>query len=304
MPTCVVQLGGVLLAGFSFKKIFLDAIDGETIGDYLNKLDYTLVTPEERIELVNNLLGDNNFFVKYFERYYDPHLTQNDYLSEDNNVSMALEIISNYICMEEKSTKKQNKEIANGVTINETPSTDNYYKSNSTVLYGKDFTDPELSPLVDYDHLKSALCKMRGSPNISKKKLDRLIGEVNKDMLLCKSEIKRPICFLSCSHEVEPIHWIECDYYNIKHIKAMLQVPPRGLHTDLGVLTYDLDEMIASANLTENERKIIKYIRTNEVSQEDAAKHFKCNRSNINQIIKNAAKKIVEHNLSHVLINN
>lgn len=157
------------MAGFSFKKLFLDPIDGETIGDYLNKLDYTLATPEERVALVNSLLGDDNFFVKYFEQYYDSHLTQNDFLSENNNVSMALEVISNYICMDEKANKKYKKEVVSGIDINERQVTDNYYKSNSPVLYGKDFADPELSPLVDYDNLKSAIIKMRGSPNVSKK---------------------------------------------------------------------------------------------------------------------------------------
>lgn len=63
-----------------------------------DKLNYTLVTVEDRMELVNKICAENdNYLVDYYENHYNPHLNQTGLLSENTRVAKDLESLASYL---------------------------------------------------------------------------------------------------------------------------------------------------------------------------------------------------------------
>jgi len=105
---------------------FYGKLDDKTIYDFVKKLDYSLSTEEERINKVKELLytdrGENDVYIdKYFqtlfeqeknpeESHYNPHITQDDFLSGDKNVFKMLGLITSYI-INSPNSKPLTKEV-------------------------------------------------------------------------------------------------------------------------------------------------------------------------------------------------
>jgi DNA-binding CsgD family transcriptional regulator len=77
-------------------KQFKGAIRGEKLTDF-NNIDYNLDKLKDRIDCINSMLGDNNFFFTYFSKYFDVSPSQSGYLSEETSVCKVLEIMGTYI---------------------------------------------------------------------------------------------------------------------------------------------------------------------------------------------------------------
>lgn len=63
-----------------------------------DNLDYTLVTVEERMDLVNKIVEENDeMLMDYYEFHYNPHINQTGLLSENTRVAKDLESLASYL---------------------------------------------------------------------------------------------------------------------------------------------------------------------------------------------------------------
>ena len=237
---------------------------------YLSKLDWGLATSEERNMLVSDLLADDeDGYLSSGLEYMGSGGKKPKFGRSENEAAFELDILASYILMASASditgsTKNNSRERA--VEFDETQSEKrndvdvlNYYKPTNTVITAADLTDPELTPVAEYYRFKAAVAHERDEAENSKWKYDRIIGELNRDMIEVKESIKRPVRLKGCVSRYEPLHYTECDYTNPKHIRELLSVSPRSIISELGMLTYDLRRMIATAtDLTLTEKKVIK----------------------------------------------
>lgn len=230
------------------------------------------------------MTGDDLFNV-YFSEYYNTSLATDDDLSEENFAAKGLSIIADYILM--GSSKQKPVEIIN------TESQDNYYKSNAIKITSSDLHHDDYGEvLTAYENFKTAVRKT----DLTKTKQDKIIGEVNKDMICTKKCLQRPIELKSAINGNEGIHWLDCDYTNPEHIRQLLRIKPRGIFSDLGVLTYDLEQALKHINLTKTELKILNAVRGySSVTLQDIADEMNCSRQFIDRILDKITAKIIEY---------
>lgn len=63
-----------------------------------DKLDYNIDRVEDRLELVNKIVNDNDaYLVDYYDNHYNPHINQNGLLSENTRMGKDLETLANYL---------------------------------------------------------------------------------------------------------------------------------------------------------------------------------------------------------------
>ncbi|EJW14038.1 hypothetical protein M5X00_29480 [Paenibacillus alvei] len=63
-----------------------------------DSLNYSLVTIEERMELVDKIVKDNDEeLVDYYDNHYNPHINQTGLLSENTRVAKDLETLASYL---------------------------------------------------------------------------------------------------------------------------------------------------------------------------------------------------------------
>lgn len=61
-------------------------------------LDYNKVLTEDRLELVNEIVSENeDYLVDYYSNHYNPHISQDGFLSENSRVSKDLEALATYL---------------------------------------------------------------------------------------------------------------------------------------------------------------------------------------------------------------
>lgn len=67
------------------------------IYDIISKLNYRIPTTKERIEYIDKLVNDNDFFQIYNDQYYKVNINSGDCLSKDINVFNFLDAMADYI---------------------------------------------------------------------------------------------------------------------------------------------------------------------------------------------------------------
>lgn len=80
-------------------NIFRGKINNKCISNYKN-INYKITELDKRLLEVTNLLemdSDKNFFIEYFDNYFNVNLAEFDELSENNNICTFLESLANYI---------------------------------------------------------------------------------------------------------------------------------------------------------------------------------------------------------------
>lgn len=90
------------MANINYTQSFIGELDGKTIYDFKNKLDYSINTNKKRVALLNKVLCDENGNVeKYFQEYFDDRfkvgLNADDPLSHDDNICRELENFGSYL---------------------------------------------------------------------------------------------------------------------------------------------------------------------------------------------------------------
>lgn len=284
-------------------------IDGETTTTFIEKLDYSILSTQERLKFVDKLLNSTDFYTKF---YSNPNNSEKN----ESIVSKSLEIMADYLMNGEGDfvvSKEVGENKRENVSLDEIVSSDselyiesfkgNLYKSKQQKLYVKDFKDKELEEVLgNYQKYKEFLQKTRDKAQKDKDgklkyRCDKIIGSINQDMLDVKNIIKKPINFKNISPTSPSIDWLCCDYTNENQIKMLLYIPEKNVNTDMGILTHDLSQMLLKANLTKTELKVINYIRKNsKLTQSEIANDLGYTQPYINLTLHSVAKKIAEYN--------
>lgn len=284
-------------------------IDGETTTTFIEKLDYSILSTQERLKFVDRLLNSTDFYTKF---YSNPNNSEKN----ESIVSKSLEIMADYLMNSECDfvvSKEVGENKRENVSLDEIVSSDselyiesfkgNLYKSKQQKLYVKDFKDKELEEVLgNYQKYKEFLQKTRDKAQKDKDgklkyRCDKIIGSINQDMLDVKNIIKKPINFKNISPTSPSIDWLCCDYTNENQIKMLLYIPEKNVNTDMGILTHDLSQMLLKANLTKTELKVINYIRKNsKLTQSEIANDLGYTQPYINLTLHSVSKKIAEYN--------
>lgn len=210
---------------FSQSHLFRGKIGSKNILEIVDKLDYSISSYEERLELIKNLLGEE-FFCGYFTHYFKPNISTKDQLSEDNNICQALLKITDYIlgCEEIKEQFKEKKcvykfyrneenlkavlskepsleELSNNLNAQEEVihflmKKQNFRRSKNISVTAADLKREDYTGEVlrEYNKLKEKLLELKENPELREKikypygrgKISHIIKEVNTDMLISK----------------------------------------------------------------------------------------------------------------------
>lgn len=87
----------------------LESLSGTTIRRMNQSIDYQKIHLKDRVEVIEGLLSQNDFYEEYFSNYFKPNITSKDPLSEDINVCRSLTRMADYIL--NSKDIKQEKEL-------------------------------------------------------------------------------------------------------------------------------------------------------------------------------------------------
>lgn len=95
------------------KDYFSGELNGYTINDLYNMIDYRFAALENRIRVTKEI-ADTGFFEEYFDNHYDVNYNKSSPLAEDNNVCQLLDRLGTYILMstEEKERRKLMEDVS------------------------------------------------------------------------------------------------------------------------------------------------------------------------------------------------
>lgn len=251
-------------------------------------------------------------------------MSQEDPLSCDNNVCNILEKYADYLLyapdvkeknyVQAQTSKRQTNNTAPLEARSEVPALPegNYYLEPKEAVTGKDLRDPELKEvLLPYQKLIDAFrTKQRlfaealerqyrnGTPmppslrGKSYPYFVKQIGLLKQDMLDLKAMIKRPFRGSKAKSVQADIQWSECDYANVDHMRELLRLPPCNMSSDLGLIAYDIQQLVSRTNLSDKETTVLQMLRGG-FSQSEIAAHMGVNRSTISMALNKIVQKVV-----------
>lgn len=89
---------------------FTIELDGTTVNELNQKIDYSKTKLEDRKKVVEDILSSTNFYQEYFDEYYNPSIGRQDPLSHENDVCRSLERMANYLLNSDEVKEKKKKE--------------------------------------------------------------------------------------------------------------------------------------------------------------------------------------------------
>lgn len=234
------------------QQFFTSDINGVTVNDIKNKLDYkNKNTYEDRLDVVKSALeyGDD-FYQQYFDNHFDVCINNNDFLLSDTNVCKSLETMATYLLMSEdvkniedsfvarqeqleKRMSKENEVSADGFVNllddveEEKPNTSNYKKQKVQTITSKDLNrEDELGQLLRQyqDFLNRIKYKLKDD-NKHLRKRPRFVyavhsGGVRDDMIVLKDSLLGVHGYKLRHYSVESQlpNYDAFDYTNIRHL--------------------------------------------------------------------------------------
>lgn len=295
------------------RTFFQGELDGKRLNDFfINK--YELLTAEERINAVNELL-QTNYFTEYFDKHFKVKLNASDELSSGINVCQTLEKLADYIlnCKEVKDERKareveyrfyKNKYEFYERTKRENSGGDNiidflkdenknFYLSNDQKITKEDLEEQtEVGRILrEYDVMLEQCKKI---PQFNKMLTQSKL--VREDMLIAKNQLKGTI---QMSGSSSGMHFAEFDSFDWNcedHIKELLPMhkefnPEDNLcHLLLALETY-IKEMHDKNKLDDMEYLICKLLRAN-YKQHEICDMLDIKKSFLSRKIKKICQKI------------
>ena len=236
---------------------FNGTINEISLRDFLDKLDYNLTEPEDRVALVSRILEEQGeFFSEYFEYFYNPHLKLTSPLSENNAVCKVLDSIGNYIIFakdkEEKAKQRKAKKI---ITISRKRTMDkretsfegilsklegnedafyNFVRNDKNIIFRPKIsitshdleTIPELRELREGIEALDAKVKAGHFKGKDVYKVKKIIIESRQQQYIIKTGITRPIMFTKLGRPESYIQFDEDTGYYVG------KEPVRGMFYD------------------------------------------------------------------------
>lgn len=172
----------------------------------------------------------------------------------------------------------------------------------------EDFRVEKVNNLKEYKELPKVLNKIidkidndsyvlkKGEEPLYKIKrfLKENVSSNKKELLLFKDKNKGTIYYNDCLPESEDINWFLINFTDQEQVLALLKIYPRNLMTELGVLTYDLNQLLQQINLSDFENEVIELWRKADCTQEDIANELGVSQQFISATLKSISDKIVE----------
>lgn len=164
----------------------------------------------------------------------------------------------------------------------------------------KDLNDPELVVVKEYqdyiNSLKGILDNLRLTKK-NKKMQYKLVKHMNfckTDQIYCKDKIKGTIYFKDVLPDSTDIDYDQFDFFDKEHVLCLLKFEPRKLTTDLGILIYDLSQLLKHIKLSKQDKKILNMWRDDTLTQESMAKLLEVSPSYISSTLNRIADKVTK----------
>jgi predicted XRE-type DNA-binding protein len=154
----------------------------------------------------------------------------------------------------------------------------NYKKEIKQTINENDINDPELTPVHDYQNYINALKTKLDTLRKEKKnrklqyKLMRHMKLCKTDQIICKDKLKGTIYFNDVLPDSTDIDYDQFDFFDKEHVKCLLKFKPMKLTTDLGILIYDLEQIMKHIKLNSQDKVILNYWRDDSLNQEEMSK--------------------------------
>lgn len=95
-------------------KNFTASLDGVTANDLAKKLDRDKSEYRDRLKHVEDILDNTDFFNIYYEEYFNPNISMNEYIASESNISVLLENYASYLLNSEHCEEEVLYKIKNG----------------------------------------------------------------------------------------------------------------------------------------------------------------------------------------------
>jgi DNA-binding CsgD family transcriptional regulator len=95
---------------FTSQRNFKGKLDGTTVHEINKKVDFKKTKLEDRKQVVENILGNTDFYSEYFDGYFKSGITSHDFLSQENNVCRSLDRMATYLLTSDEIKAEEEKE--------------------------------------------------------------------------------------------------------------------------------------------------------------------------------------------------
>lgn len=247
---------------YSTRATFTGELDGTTVFEINKKIDYSKTSLKERMEVVNNILDNTDFFVEYFDNYFKANANLSDPPSTQNNVCRSLERMADYILNSKEIKQQEDKERPQYVFYTDRkyfekklqrelsldslfesedhkqtvihmmkPPSRNYKKSKRQKIEDKDLkrNDELGSTLRDYQILLDYVTNELRNKDTKHNRytLTQIKGTVTQDMIMCK-EMMLGIWESGSTNETTSYDYDVFDFTNPIHLKGTVIESSKG----------------------------------------------------------------------------
>lgn len=244
-------------------NIFTGKIDGVTPYErygQIGRLDRNQGALKNRMENINEIIENDDFFMDYFDEYYNPILDDDSALSEENNICQMLSSMADYLINSDESRKmeEENKteyvftddyfdkktkrhESFNQESVNDDNSNKQYiqkpkestkFKNDKLKIKKKDFTnrDEMSSILIQYQSFINRINLIIDQDRSNTRRYNNIKSSLLDDMKFVKESY---LGILPHSKNIPHGHYLKPipspDYSDIKVFRSMINSSPVGL---------------------------------------------------------------------------
>lgn len=307
-------------------RFFSGELDGKKARDLVDGMDNTLDNFTDRLEQISRILEGTKFFEMYFEDYFPRELSQDDFLSIDDNICMLLENYGSYLInsrdldrdegdnykiyydeTEFRRALKKSFPLSKMDLIPFYVDKDKNYKvAKDQKILTKDLKrDDELGVVLrEYQNYIDNL-ELTGTPL---RRMNRIKGEIQRDMIISKDQLLGVFGYeLDGMNETESPDYSKIDFTNHNHLKGMsvdygkteniwvdglLRMGYNGdLQNDFQCIIYDLNKIVEQTKFSRDEYRALRLFRRG-YNGSEIADELQCTRQWSNKLINNAVKKI------------
>lgn len=316
---------------YSHNQMFMNEINGETLFDIKKKIDYTKTDHDSRLECVESILSDGNFFEVYVEDCYKVELNQSDALSEDVDVFKTLESMATYLLSSDeekeyerthkplyvfhrsndKFQKKLNREKSsvtmNGQKVNitdyqeifhvEDKKKSNYRKDKSVKINENDLKEDSFCGKVlrEYQALLDYVDERLAEKKKEKwRTYSNIKGSVKQDMIDAKVMIKGIWSFDGIDSNIDGFDYDIFDFTDYNTVLYMLEQKKNfNENQNMFDIIIDFNTLVDSCDLT-IEEFCVRRLMSDAVPISEIAETMDVDHRRIRQtVIPNIVKKIV-----------
>ena len=283
-------------------KNFVGKVDGKTLAHYKNKVDHNLLTTQDRINNVkdileveesNNLEWSSNFWCSAFtEGCCSTSISTNDALYSETDVAIFLENMASYILSADEKPKAEKIKIydsysefdrmrkekekleklgsINGEEFLMYRENKNFKKEKKQKVTSNDIEASQL--LKDYeearlDYLRMYKTELVGlnltrAEKIKKNLVKKHLGMFKVDLIDAKNSIEQPIVWKNPLPDNNEINWDEVDFLNKAHVKELIRLQPNNAPSSLKYILLDFNNILSKVGLSEKQKIVLELWRS------------------------------------------